>query len=117
MAASAGKSSTVRVLKLREGIPNGAAEVHQRWENDALVLCIGGYVIRSTGRSRIRAEKLKQVGAADTSGDPFDHDRSEAAIASKQKNCRNGNPVSFFGVEEPPNTDHLLLGITKNRKR
>src|ERR1700722_17862975 len=107
VVASTDKSSTIRVLKLSEGVPDGATEVHQRWKYDALALCIGGHLIRRVGRSRIGAEKLKQVGGAETSGDPFDQDRSEAAIASKQKNCRNSNPVFFFGVEEPPSTDHL----------
>jgi hypothetical protein len=97
--ASTDESSTIRILKLGEGIPDGAAEIHQRWKNDALALCIGGHVFGRIGRSRIRAEEHKQVGGTDAGGDPFDHDRSEAAITSQQKNCRNGNPVSFFGVE------------------
>jgi hypothetical protein len=115
--ASIAKSSTIRGLKLGEGIPDGAAKVHQRWKYDALALCVRGHVIRRIGWSRMRVEKLKQVGGADTCGDSFDHDRSEAAITSKEKNCRNSNPVSFVGVEEPPSTDQLPLGIAKNRKR
>jgi hypothetical protein len=117
MVARTDKSSTIRVLKLSEGVPDGATEVHQRWKYDALALCIEGHVIRRVGRSRIGAEKLKQVRGAGTSGDSFDHDRSEAAIASEQNNCRDGDSASFFGVEEPPSTDHSLLGVTKNWKR
>ena len=117
MVANIAKSSTIRVLKLGEGIPDGAAKVHQRWKYDALALCVRGHVIRRIGWRRIRVEKLKQVGGADTSGDPFDHDRAEAAIMSKEKNCRNSNPAFFVGVKEPPSTDQLLLGIAKNRKR
>jgi len=71
---SLAESSIFRVLKLGERIPDGAGEIHQRWKNDALALCIGGRVIGTIGRSRIRAEKLKQVGGADAGGDPFDHD-------------------------------------------
>jgi len=65
----------------------------------------------------MRAEKSKQIGGADAGGDPFDHDQADAAIASEQKNCGDGNPTFFFGVEETPSTDHFLLRIAQNRKR
>ena len=114
---SLAESSIIRVLKLSKGIPDGAAEVHQRWKNDTLALCVRRHGIRRIGRNRMRAEKPKQIGGADAGGDPFDHNRSDAAIASEQKNCWDGNPVSFFGIEETQSTDHFLLRIAQNWKR
>ncbi len=104
-------------LTLNEGIPDGTAEVCQRRKNDTLALCIGRHVIRRNGGNRTRPEKLKQIGGADAGGNPFDHDQSDAAIASEQNNCGDRYPTSFFGVQETPSTDHFLLRIAQNWKR
>ena len=56
-------TNTFKLLKLGEGIPDGAAELHQRWENDALALCIGGHTIRRIGWSGVRAEKSSKSEA------------------------------------------------------
>jgi hypothetical protein len=102
--------------KLREGIPDGAADVHQGWKNGT-ALWTGKRVIRGIGRNGMRTEKLKQIRRADATGDAFDHDPLDAAIASKQKNCGDGNPASLFGIIETPGTDHFSLRIAQNRKR
>lgn len=65
----------------------------------------------------MRAEKAKKIGGADADGDAFDHAQPNAAVASEQNNCGNGNPTSFFGVEEAPGTDHVPLRIAENWKR
>jgi len=65
----------------------------------------------------VRAEKPKQIGSADASRDPLDHNQSDAAVASDQNNCRDGNPTFFFGVEEAPGPDHFLLRIAQKWKR
>ena len=64
----------------------------------------------------MRAEKPKQIGGANASSDPFDNDQSDAAIASEQNNCGDGNPAFFFGVEQTPGPDHFLLRIAQNWK-
>lgn len=65
----------------------------------------------------MRAEKPKQIGGANAPCNTFDHDQPDAAIASDQNNCGDGNPTSFFSVEETPGTDHFLLRVTQNWKR
>jgi hypothetical protein len=105
------------ILMLMEGIPDGTAEVLQRRKNETLVLCIAKRVIRSIRSNRMRAENPKQIRGANARGNTFDHDQPEAAIASDQNNCRNGNPTSLFGVEETPSTDYFLLRVAQNWKR
>ncbi len=65
----------------------------------------------------MRAEKPKQIGAAHARGDPFDPAQSDAAIASHQNNCGDGNPTFLVGVIETPGPHHFLLRIAQNWKR
>ncbi len=65
----------------------------------------------------MRAEKPKQISGANAGGDPFDHEQSNAAIASDQDDRGDRNPTFFFGVEETPGPDHFPLRIAQNWKR
>lgn len=67
--------------------------------------------------NRMRAEKPKQIGGADARGHPFDHDHSDAPIASEQNHRRDCDPAFFFGIEQTPDPDHFLLRIAQNWKR
>ena len=63
------------------------------------------------------AEKLQKIGCAHARCNAFNHHQSDAAIASDQNNCRDGNPIFFFGVEQSPRTDHFPLRVAQNWKR
>jgi len=65
----------------------------------------------------MRAEKSKQIGGADAGGDAFDHNQSDAAIASDQNNRGDGDPTFFFCVEQTPGPDHFLFRIAQKWKR
>jgi hypothetical protein len=103
-------------LNFIQEIPDGTAEVHQRWKNDTLVLRITKCVIRRIRSYRMRAEKPKQIGGANAPGNTFEHDQPEAAIASDQNNCGDGNPTSFFSIEQTPSTDYFLSRVAQNWK-
>src|ERR1700691_243870 len=78
------------------GIPEGAAEVHQRRENNTLALRTGMRVLRRISRNRMSPKKLQQIGGANSCRDPFDHDPSDTAIWPDQNNCRDGNPAPLL---------------------
>jgi len=118
------RSKHLQLAGVSKGIPYGPADVHERRTNCALrrrngrhiTRGIGRHIIRGIGRNGMSAKKLQQVRGADSRCNAFNHHQSDAAIASDQNNCRDGNPAFFFGVEKSPRTHHFLLRVAQNWK-